>query len=203
MVKFRNGSRRILVATDVAARGIDVDSLALVVNFDFPTTQDVFIHRVGRTGRAGKKGRSLLLVTSRQKGRLPSLEEAYGRSLVLFESGGVSSELNEEITDESSDELSIPEKSAVTLPPTQNAGISIQNWETLQILGGRKDKLRPGDILGALTGEAGGLKSAQVGKIEIQDRHSFVAIEAGVLEHAFASLVNGRLKGRKFKIQKL
>lgn len=71
---------------------------------------------------------------------------------------------------------------------------------TLMISAGRKDKMRPGDILGALTGEAGGLAAADIGKIEIHDRLSYVAISERVFEKALWSLRNGRIKGRKCKV---
>jgi ATP-independent RNA helicase DbpA len=72
--------------------------------------------------------------------------------------------------------------------------------QTLQISGGRKDKVRPGDILGALTGEAGGLQGSDIGKIEIHDRFSYVAVALGVSQDAARSLSNGKIKGRRFKI---
>jgi ATP-dependent RNA helicase DbpA len=181
MAKFRNESVRVLVATDVAARGIDVEALGAVIQYDFPVSEDVYVHRAGRTGRAGKSGLALLFVSPRQLPKMDHLEAHIGFTL------------NEKKSERSeSDLLTVEQKASANYR---------SKMQTLQILGGRKDKLRPGDILGALTGEAGGLKSDQIGKIEILDRHSMVAISSEVAEKALKSLQEGRIKGRRFKVQ--
>ena len=171
MAKFRNRSTRILVATDVAARGIDVEALDLVVNFDMPKP-DVYQHRIGRTGRAGKAGLALSFFTPREEYKL--------RDHARLERAG------------------LPE--GLELAESAEASAEAQ-MRTLFISGGRKDKLRPGDILGALTGEAGGFEGADVGKIEIHDRFSYVAVSSRVAEPAMHRLREGRIKGRKFRIE--
>ncbi len=178
MAKFRNGSTRVLVATDVAARGLDVQQLELVVNFDLPDEPDVYVHRVGRTGRAGKKGLAVSLCTAEDREYLPGIERAIGRQL-----------------------------ESVTLPQATRAKDSHAatpdlgaTMATLRILGGRKDKLRPGDILGALTGEACGLQGTDIGKIEIQDNVSYVAVNKNVAKTALAGLIAGRIKRMRFKV---
>jgi ATP-independent RNA helicase DbpA len=178
MAKFRNGSTRVLVATDVAARGIDVDNLDLVVNFDLPSQPEIYLHRVGRTGRAGKPGLAVSLCSERERGKLRAIEQYtdHPLELVAREAG--------------------PRKSAV--PATALARDA--KMATLRISGGRKEKLRPGDILGALTGEAGGLNASDVGKIEIHDHYSYVAVATGVSRQAQQSLSEGRIKGRKFNV---
>jgi ATP-independent RNA helicase DbpA len=179
MARFRNKSLRVLVATDVAARGIDVDELELVVNYDLPHSEEVYIHRVGRTGRAGNHGVALSLATARQRGKLRAIEELTGRRIEPLE-------------------LSRSESSSNTARLLQGARMA-----TIEIAGGRKDKVRPGDILGALTGEAGGLEGEQVGKIEIHNRHCFVAVAAEVAEVAVEALNEGRIKGRRFRAKLL
>jgi ATP-independent RNA helicase DbpA len=180
MAKFRNHSTRILVATDVAARGLDVESLDLVVNYDLPPKADVYVHRIGRTGRAGKKGSAISLITSREVNRIRDIQESTG-----FE---------------------IQEK---TLAHLENLDVdqfkkSLQQeaaMATLFISGGRKDKMRPADILGALTGEAGGMNGAEIGKIEIHDHFSYVAISRKLAYPAVQKLRNGRIKGKKFRVE--
>ncbi len=173
MALCKNGSVRVVVATDVAARGIDVNDLDLVVNYDFPKPE-IYVHRIGRTGRAGKKGVALSLVEPREKHKVRALEEELAIRLTL---------------------LDLPE----ALPPfTKPAQMC-----TLYIGGGRKEKMRPGDILGALTGAAGGLTGQQVGKIEVHDHFSYVAIQREVAEQAFQRLKNGQIKGRKFRVEKV
>ncbi len=174
MVQFANGSRRVLIATDVAARGLDIKALPMVIAYELPKDPDVHIHRVGRTGRAGETGLALNLVADRERGRLPKIEEALGSPVTWAD------------LPEADDESSVP------LPA----------MKTLVIDAGRKDKLRPGDILGAMTGVAG-LKSSQVGKIDVFPTRSYVAIQAPALNSAFNKLRDGKIKGRKFRVRKL
>jgi ATP-independent RNA helicase DbpA len=178
MAKFRNGSTRVLVATDVAARGLDIQQLELVVNFDIPDEPEIYVHRVGRTGRAGKKGLAIALCTREEQELLPAIEHAIGANL-----------------DSVNWPLTTNTKSTGAPTPELTAAMG-----TLRILGGRKDKLRPGDILGALTGEACGLQGTDIGKIEIQDNCSYVAVSKGVLATAVNGLRNGRIKRMRFKV---
>jgi len=179
MAKFRNGSTRVLVATDVAARGIDIAGLDLVVNYELPSQPEIYVHRVGRTGRAGKPGIAISFATSKELLKLEAIEAAIGGSLTRTkrtrdEDGNVA---------------------APTSAPQHDS-----KMDTLRISGGRKDKVRPGDILGALTGEAGGLAGTDVGKIEIHDTFSYVAVSRAVSAAAVASLTAGRIKGKKFRV---
>ncbi|MDR3605840.1 MAG: ATP-dependent RNA helicase DbpA [Oligoflexia bacterium] len=179
MAKFRNQSTRILIATDVAARGIDVENLDMVLNFDLPAQPAVYVHRIGRTGRAGKSGVAVSFATSREKLKVLNIEKETGHALQQK----TPSQLGEK-----------------ALETRQVLGGSAK-MQTLYIAGGRKDKMRPGDILGALTGEAGGLQGSQVGKIEIHDRFSYVAVAADIAQLALQRLRDGRIKGRKFGVE--
>jgi ATP-independent RNA helicase DbpA len=173
MAKFRNRSTRVLIATDVAGRGIDVEALDAVINFDLPSQPEPYVHRIGRTGRAGRRGLAIALVTPSDERKVEGIEQATG---VKLERPGVE-----------------------TLPA--ESGVSLESeWETLSISAGRKDKMRPGDILGALTGEAGGLSASDVGKIEIQDRIAYVAVSKKLVRVALQRLRDGRIKGRKYRI---
>ncbi|MCM2324484.1 MAG: ATP-dependent RNA helicase DbpA [Oligoflexia bacterium] len=180
MAKFRNKSTKILIATDVAARGIDIPNLDLVVNFELPAQPEIYVHRVGRTGRAGQKGFAVSFYSSRETSKLKAIESFAG--------------------------ISLQRKTATVLQSTDVAKLQgkIQGdaaMRTLFISGGRKEKMRPGDILGALTGEAGGLKGTDIGKIEIHDHFSYVAVAFPVAQLALERLRNGRIKGRKFRIE--
>ncbi|KFE64919.1 ATP-dependent RNA helicase DbpA [Hyalangium minutum] len=179
MATFRNHSTRILIATDVAGRGIDVEALDAVINFDLPFQPEPYVHRIGRTGRAGRTGLAISLVTSRDERKVEAIEQATG---VKLTPGGLED-----------------------LPPEgPGRGASLEAaWETLLIFSGRKDKMRPGDILGALTGEAGGLNASEVGKIEIQDRLSYVAVSKRTARMALQRLREGRVKGRKLRIERV
>jgi ATP-independent RNA helicase DbpA len=181
MAKFRNGSTRVLVATDVAARGIDLDKLELVVNFDLPSQPEIYVHRIGRTGRAGQSGLAVSLCAPNEAGKRAAIEAYTRRTLAAVDYDARSA------------------KPTAAAP----AGLGRAKMVTLRLSGGRKDKLRPGDILGALTGEGGGLAGEQIGKIEIHDRFSFVALTASVAEHALASLRAGRIKGKRFRVERV
>ena len=191
MTKFRNRSTRLLVATDVAARGIDIADLDLVVNYDLPFEPEVYIHRVGRTGRAGKKGLAISFMTSREKFRVEEIEKLTGKSirkdhvstLELADDAFLDSE-------EKSVEKSVEKKLLIT-----DAAM-----ETLRLSAGRKEKMRPGDILGALTGDAGKIPGEKVGKIEIHDHFSYVAVSKDVAEIALERLNQGQIKGRKILV---
>jgi ATP-independent RNA helicase DbpA len=183
MAKFRNASTRILVATDVAARGLDVKDLDLVVNYDLPSQPEVYVHRIGRTGRAGKSGVAVSLATERERSKLRSIEALTQAPI------------------ETISLRSDTEQLEVAAPSQELARDA--KMDTLQISGGRKEKVRPGDILGALTGEAGKLEAAQVGKIEIHDHFSYVAVARTISEVALERLREGRIKGRKFRVRRV
>ncbi len=171
---FRNGSIRVLVATDIAARGLDIDALELVVNVDLPSKPEIYIHRIGRTGRAGRKGTSVSIATDYEAAKLSEIEAATGVKMIRQSLG----------TGNGSNLGAVLRESAT---------------KTIQISGGRMDKLRPGDILGALTAEPHRLPGPDIGKIEIHDRYSFVAVATPIAEQALAKLRTVKIKGSKFK----
>ncbi len=175
LVLFSNKSVSVLVATDVAARGIDVHELDLVINFDLANDVEVHVHRVGRTGRAGSQGVACTLYKNSDQYRLDKLSEF----------------LQTELTTSP-----LPSLQMLNEPPQQ------PEMETLKIDGGRKQKVRPGDILGALTGP-GGVTAAQVGKIDLFDMRSYVAVKQTVGKVALRKLVSGKLKGRSFRVRRV
>jgi ATP-independent RNA helicase DbpA len=175
LLRFSNKSCAILVATDVAARGIDIKDLEAVINFELSQDPEVHIHRIGRTGRAGKSGLALSLYIAAEIHRVNAIEE-YQNSPISFSA---------------LDSLKIEQKLDLRPPMV-----------TLCIEGGRKNKVRPGDILGALTGESG-LAGNQVGKIDIFDHQAYVAIERAIADKALQQLTRRKIKGRYFKVSKL
>jgi ATP-dependent RNA helicase DbpA len=177
MAKFRNGSTRVLVATDIAARGIDLDKLDLVVNMDLPEQPEVYVHRIGRTGRAGNVGRAVSLCAPGEQSKLDAIARYVGRVIPTLDY-----------------------RSQADHGRTPAIADREARMDTLRISGGRKDKLRPSDILGALTGEAGGLDGDQVGKIEIHDHFTYVAVAKAVSTKARQSLTSGRIKGKRFRV---
>lgn len=175
LVRFANRSCNVLVASDVAARGLDVKELALVVNHDVPSDADTYVHRIGRTGRAGREGLAITLCTPREKNRVEAIEQRQGAPLTWYRATPLTGKPN-----------NVP-AAAMT---------------TLRIDAGRTDKLRPGDILGALTGDAG-LKADAVGKIDVFPTRSYVAVVRSQAALALARLREGKIKGRKFRVSHL
>lgn len=175
LVQFSNKSSSILVATDVAARGLDIKDLAAVINYDLSPDPEIHTHRVGRTGRAGKEGLALSLFMPSEKFRLEAIEE-YQKSPIKIEKTS-------------------------TLKRRDNFKL-VPSMVTLCINGGRKSKVRAGDILGALTSKTD-LPGKQIGKIDIFDFRSFVAIERPIAKQALKILTTGKIKGRIFKTRRL
>lgn len=173
LVRFGNQSCSVLVATDVAARGLDIKSLPLVINAEPARDSEVHTHRVGRTGRAGEQGLAITLCTPSKGHKISRLESDRGSTV---EWGDTESLM------------------ATPLQPVSPA------MKTLCIAGGRKEKIRPGDVLGALTGEAG-IPGAAVGKIDLFDFQCFVAIDKDHAAKALKRLENGRIKGRKIRVR--
>ncbi len=175
LVRFANNSCSVLVATDVASRGLDIKSLQVVINYELPRDAEVYVHRIGRTGRAGEKGLALSIFTEYEQVRLNAIE-AYVKNPCICD------------VFESLD---------------RDPGFTMKSaMATIEISAGRKNKIRPGDLLGALTGDAG-LKGSQVGKIDIFDMYSYVAIERAVSQRAFAYLNGGKVKGRNLRARKI
>ncbi|MEI6542902.1 MAG: ATP-dependent RNA helicase DbpA [Methylococcales bacterium] len=174
LVRFANNSCSVLVATDVAARGLDIKELQAVINYDLPWDPEIYVHRIGRTGRAGKRGLALSLCTEAELNRVKAIEEYQNTSAKWDETAPFQLKYEQRFE-----------------PP----------MVTLWIDGGRKDKVRPGDILGALTG-VGGIAGTEVGKIDIFDAHAYVAIKQVSADKALSCLKNGKIKGRSFMVRK-
>ena len=164
LIQFKNESCPILIATDVAARGLDIKELGMVVNYDFPFTKEIYTHRIGRTARAGKEGIATSLVDENDK----------DVDMVLKYSD------------------------VKILKNDQNFSLQPKNI-TLVIEGGKKDKLRVGDILGSLTKD-GGIPNDKIGKIDILPQQSYVALHRDFIEKTFRYLKNGKIKGKKFSV---
>ncbi|MFT5653675.1 MAG: ATP-independent RNA helicase DbpA [Psychromonas sp.] len=172
LIRFSNKSATILVATDVAARGLDIDNLSAVFNYHIAHDQELHVHRIGRTGRAGNKGLAFSFYSDKEHQKVTVLEDYLDRSI-------------------SAEQL--PLLNLLDKEPLQS------NMITIRIDGGKRQKIRPGDIVGALTGE-NGIKGDQVGKIHVSDNWSYIAVQRDVIKVAFKKLSEGKLKGRTFRV---
>ena len=175
LIQFANRSCSVLVATDVAARGLDIAQLEAVINVDVTPDPEIYIHRIGRTGRADQDGWAFSLCSPADRRRLAAIVQMTGADVPFHSLGSLQG------TDDSA-----------LVPP----------MVTLQILGGRKEKIRPGDVLGALTGEAGFTRE-QVGKITVTDQTTYVAIAREHARAAVRKLSAGKVKGKTVKVRAL
>ena len=173
LVQFANRSCSVLVATDVASRGLDIQQLNAVINVDVTPDAEIHIHRIGRTGRADAQGLALTLASLDEMGAVGRIELLQG-----MESQWAKLD---------------------TLTPTPG-GRLMAPMKTLQIVGGRKEKIRPGDVLGALTGEAG-FSAQQIGKINVNEFSTYVAVDRAIASEAVERLSQGRIKGKTVRVR--
>jgi ATP-independent RNA helicase DbpA len=175
LVQFSNKSSSILIATDVAARGLDIKELAAVINYDLSTDAEAHIHRIGRTGRAGNAGLAISLFLETEQWRVDGIAKFQGSAVTIESTASLKSRENFKL-----------------IPP----------MATLFINGGRKEKVRAGDILGALTASEK-LQGKDIGKIDVFDKLSYVAVARPLAKQALKILSEGKIKGRKFRVRKL
>lgn len=176
LVRFANGSCSVLVATDVAARGLDIAQLEAVINVDITPDPEVHTHRVGRTGRAGESGWAFSLASMDEMGRVGRIDQMQGRASEWHPLS----------------ELTPSTEREPLRPPRV----------TLQILGGRKEKIRPGDVLGALTKDLG-FEGAKIGKINVNEFSTYVAVDRDIAAKALKGLQGGKVKGKSVKVRAL
>lgn len=171
LVRFAHGSTSVLVATDVAARGLDIAGLDLVINYQIASDVAVHVHRVGRTGRAEKTGIACVITTPEEDYKLERLQAELGLTL----------------------EVKTTRFTEANIKPYYPA------WTTLKLNAGKKQKVRPGDILGTLTNDAVGLTAKEVGKIAIAEQHAYVTVARAQAKSVVQRLANAKLKGRNCK----
>jgi ATP-independent RNA helicase DbpA len=175
LLQFAGQSISVLVATDIAARGLDIAGIEAVINVDITPDADTHTHRIGRTARADASGWAFSLASLDEMGRVGQIEQALG----------FSSEWHplDELDDTGSEPLRPP-------------------MRTLQILGGRKEKIRPGDVLGALTKDLG-YPGAAIGKINVNDYSTYVAVQRELADEVLRRLSAAKVKGRSVKLRLL
>jgi ATP-dependent RNA helicase DbpA len=175
LVRFANRSCSVLVATDVAARGLDIANLEAVINVDVTPDSEVHVHRIGRTGRAGESGLALNLASMNEMGYVGKIEQLQGRE---------------------SDWHPLSELTPASKEPLVPA------MATVHIQGGRKEKIRPGDVLGALTADLGYTRE-QVGKINVNEWSTYVAVDRDIAQQVASRLNEGKIKGKSVKVRVL
>ena len=174
LVRFSNRSATVLVATDVAARGLDIQGVDAVFNYELPAQPTVYVHRIGRTGRADRQGVAVSLVSDRERPRLAAIEA----------------------------QLPDQEIRLCPLSEARQAELLSARVTTLEINGGRRSKLRPGDLLGALTA-GNSIPGSAVGKIDLFDQTSYVAVDDVHVGRALRLLNGQKIKGKQFRARAL
>jgi ATP-dependent RNA helicase DeaD len=237
MRRFREGQADLLIATDVAARGLDIETVTHVINYDIPWDVEQYIHRIGRTGRAGREGDAITLIEAKERRQLRWIEQAIGVKIQptrIPTAADIAARRKELFTDalresleagEYTQHLTTVEELCEEYDAAEIAAAAVHLlWETwvgapneteeevaafgeqpeqgmtrLFVSMGRQDGLRPGDLVGAITNEAG-IPGKTIGAIDIMDRSAFVEVPSGVADQVIAALGKTKLRGRRIKV---
>lgn len=196
MSNFRKGYFRYLIATDVAARGIDIDDITHVINFDIPVLRENYVHRIGRTGRAGKEGRAITFVTKADDRRVAEINSYTGRELVIRQEKPSRKSVKRL---KSEFERKLNEKRVVKIDKSSNLSNEIMK---LHINAGKKTKMRPVDIVGTLC-SIEGVEACDMGVINVQDISTFVEVLNNKGDMVLKALQSKNIKGRPRKVTKV
>jgi ATP-dependent RNA helicase DeaD len=190
MLAFKGGRVPILVATDVAARGLDISTVTHVINYDVPTSPDTYVHRIGRTGRVGRSGRAITFVEDRQKRELEAIERHIGTKIAQWEKGAVAAPtpVKERPRRHSKPQISRPDKE--------------EPYVKLVLGGGRAGGLRVADIVGAVTSKTD-LDGEAVRDVLVLDRFSFLSVPEGEAERVIGALDGQEVRGRELSLQRV
>ena len=263
--RLRNGSVDILVATDVAARGLDVERIGLVINYDMPFDSEAYVHRIGRTGRAGRTGEAVLFVTPRERRFIRNLERATGQPIEQMEVPGNTAinqgrldRLRKQLSAAATAERGNEEEAALLKELMQRVATELElseedlamaalnlaigpnpllrhgdddwiqnnqrhdrerperrgdrrgdrparapeeNMQRYRVEVGHRDRVKPGNLVGAIAGETG-LQGRAIGRIQIFDNHSLVDLPKGMPEDVFNSLQRLRVMNRELQISR-
>jgi ATP-dependent RNA helicase DeaD len=194
MMRFKRGEYRYLIATDVAARGIDIESVSLVINYDIPLDEENYVHRTGRTGRAGQKGKAISLVGPTQTRYLQDIEALIGFKIL-------------EITKPSKAEVAIQkpsfDKKMNTAPQIKKKKSDQLNKEIMKLRfnGGKKKKLRATNFVGVIS-NLEGVRAEDIGIITVQDTLTYIEILNGKGPLVLEAMKNTMISGKQLKVTK-
>ena len=190
MLAFKGGRVPILVATDVAARGLDISTVTHVINYDVPTSPDTYVHRIGRTGRVGRSGRAITFVEDRQRRELLAIERHIGTEVAKWEKGAEAppTPLKERPRRHSKPHISRKDDS--------------EPYAKLVLGGGRAAGLSVADIVSAVTSSAG-LDGEAVRDVLVLDRFSFLAVPAGEAERVIEAMDGRPVGGQELSLERV
>jgi ATP-dependent RNA helicase DeaD len=190
MLAFKGGRVPILVATDVAARGLDISSVTHVINYDVPTSPDTYVHRIGRTGRVGRSGRAITFVEPRQKRELEAIERHIGTSIEPWSQGAIGAP------------TPVRERPRRHSKPRVSGRAEQERFVKLVLGGGRRSGLQVADIVGAVTSSAG-LDGESVRDVLVLDRFSFLSVPAADADRVIGALDGANVRGRELSLERV
>jgi len=190
MLAFKGGRVPILVATDVAARGLDISTVTHVINYDVPTSPDTYVHRIGRTGRVGRSGRAITFVEDRQKRELEAIERHIGAPIAQWEQGAVAAP------------TTVRERPRRHSKPQISRRDEHESYVKLVLGGGKAAGLRVADIVSAVTSSTD-LEGEAVRDVLLLDRFSFLSVPAGEVERVIEALDGKSIRGRELSLQRV
>jgi ATP-dependent RNA helicase DeaD len=190
MLAFKGGRVPILVATDVAARGLDISTVTLVVNYDVPTSPDTYVHRIGRTGRVGRAGRAITFVESRQKRELEAIERHIGTNVAQWEQGAVAAP------------TPVRERPRRHSKPRISRRDDGEAYTKLVLGGGRAAGLSVADIVASVTSSAG-LDGEAVRDVLVLDRFSFLSVPASDADRVIEAVDGRPVRGQTLSLERV
>jgi len=190
MLAFKGGRVPILVATDVAARGLDISTVTHVINYDVPVSPDIYVHRIGRTGRVGRSGRAITFVEDRQKRELEAIERHIGTSIAQWQEGAEAAP------------TPVRERPRRHSKPRISRRDEQEPYVKLVLSGGQAAGLRVADIVGAVTSSAG-LDGEAVRDVLVLDRFSFLSVPAAEVDRVIDALDGQEVRGQVLSLQRV
>jgi ATP-dependent RNA helicase DeaD len=195
MIAFKGGRERLLVATDVAARGLDISGVTHVVNYDIPNSPDVYVHRIGRTGRVGRSGRAITFITPKQRRDLEAIEKHAKTTIEPW-----------------SDDSAKPER--VKIPAEPNGDRETRrprhtkprratgDGELVKLIvsGGRAQGIEPADVIGAIVDNSH-LEGEDIRNVRVLERFSFVEVPAKRAAEVIDKVSGSAVRGNKLRLE--
>ena len=188
MIAYKGGRERLLVATDVAARGLDISGVTHVINYDVPNSPDVYVHRIGRTGRVGRSGRAITLITPKQRRDLEAIEKHAKTEIHAWSTEVVAVEPNGDR------ETRRPRHTKPRKAATDGEVVK------LIVSGGRAQGLEPADVIGAIVDNSH-LEGEDIRNVRVLERFSFVEVPAARSREVIDKVSGSAVRGTKLRLE--
>jgi ATP-dependent RNA helicase DeaD len=193
MIAFKGGRERLLVATDVAARGLDITGVSHVVNYDVPNSPDIYVHRIGRTGRAGESGRAITLITPKQRREIDAIERHAKTEIEPWQAGNGKPRERRPKPKPRERETRRPRHTK----PHSRDGVP---YAKLVVNAGRAAGIEPADVVGAVV-ENTHLENDDVRNVRVLERFSFVEVPAARAQEVAEKVTGNRVRGEELRLE--